>query len=311
MSVMDALNRRTALSFEVFPPKTDAGMEALCGESGVLRQLYSLHPGSISCTYSAGGADAGKNLAVLNAIRSDGFCAPVTHFTCIGNTKESAKAQLRTYLDHGIHHVLALQGDPAAHRADNGDLSSVCELVAFIRQEFGDAFTIAVAGAPEGIPDSRPLEAEIALLKRKQDSGADYITTRLCWDMDAFRYWMDAIRASGITLPIEAGVMPVTDQADTVAEVLTRGGSSIPKSLCQIIAKYWILPNPFAKDPFDADVERKKVDFRKAGIEYTITQIHEYGACGVGGIHLLTRNRFEDAALIVRESGLANRFSHK
>lgn len=301
MSVMDALRRRAALSFEVFPPKTDGGMEKLCGS--VLPQLYTLHPDSIFCTYSPGGSDAGKNLAVLDAVQSDGRCAPVTHFPCAGNTRESARCQLQTYLDHGIRHVLALLGDSSNHRAGS-DFPSASELVDFIRREFGSAFTIAVAGAPEGLPDSRPLEAEIELLKRKQDSGADYIVTRLCWDMDAFRYWLDAIRASGIQLPIEAGILPVLDQAETVGEVLSHS-SAIPKSLCRIIAKNWILPNPFVKDPFDADVERKKADFRKAGLEYTVTQIQAYKDCGVGGIHLRTRNRYEDAALIVKEAGLA------
>lgn len=305
MSAVDTLNRCTALSFEVFPPRTDAGMAELCGENGVLRLLYSLHPDAISCTYSAGGADAGKNLAVLDAIRKSGCCAPVTHFTCAGNTKESARRQLQTYLEHGVRHILVLSGDSATFRAESDDFSSTAALVAFIRHEFDDAFTISVAGAPEGYPDSRPLEAEIELLKRKQDCGADYIITRLCWDMDAFRYWLDAIRASGIWLPVEAGVMPVVDQAETVGEVLSRGGSAIPKSLCGIISENWILPSPFAKDPFDADLERKRADFRKAGTEYTVTQIHEYLACGVGGIHLLTRNRYEDAALVAQEAGLA------
>ena len=302
MSVMDALRRRAALSLEVFPPKTDAGMEKLCGS--VLPQLYTLRPDSVSCTYSPGGSDAGKNLAVLDAIRSEGHCAPVTHFPCVGNTKESASRQLQTYLDHGIRHILALRGDSSSLRADS-DFPSAPALVDFIRREFGGAFTIAVAGAPEGLPDSRPLEAEIELLKRKQDSGADYIITRLCWDIDAFRYWLDAIRASGIQLPVEAGILPILDQAETVGEVLSHS-SAIPKSLCRIIAKNWILPSPFVKDPFDADVERKKADFRKAGLEYTVNQIHAYQACGVGGIHLRTRNRYEDAALIVRESGIRN-----
>lgn len=306
MSVMDTLNRRALLSFEVFPPKTDAGMTELCGENGILRRMYSLHPDFISCTYSAGGSDAGKNLAVLDAIQKDGCCAPVTHFTCAGNTKESARRQLQTYLEHGVHHILALWGDPSAFRADNGDFPSAAELVAFIRQEFGGAFTISVAGAPEGYPDSRPLEAEIELLKQKQDCGADCIVTRLCWDMDAFRYWLDAIRSSGIMLPVEAGVMPVVDQAETVGQVLSHCGGTIPRSLCGIISENWILPSPFVKDPFDANAERKKADFRKAGLEYTVTQIQKYLDCGVDGIHLLTRNRFEDTALIVRESGIRN-----
>lgn len=303
MSVMDAQNRRAWLSFEVFPPRTDAGMAELCGENGVLSRLYSLRPDAIACTYSAGGADAGKNLAVLDTVRKGGCCAPVTHFTCAGNTKESARRQLQTYLEHDVRHILVLQGDPVTFRAESGDFPSTAALTAFIRQEFGNAFTIAVAGAPEDHPGSRPLETEIELLKQKQDCGADRITTRLCWDMDAFRYWLDAIRAAGIRLPVEAGVMPVLDQAETVGEILSHS-STIPKSLCQIIAKHWILPNPFAKDPFDANLERKKVDFRKAGLEYTVTQIREYLSCGVDGIHLLTRNRFEDTALIVREAGL-------
>lgn len=306
MSVMDTLNRRALLSFEVFPPKTDAGMTELCGENGILRRMYSLHPDFISCTYSAGGADAGKNLAVLDAIQKDGCCAPVTHFTCAGNTKESARRQLQTYLEHGVHHILVLLGDPFTFRAGSGDFPSTAALTDFIRQEFGNAFAISVAGAPEGYPDSRPLEAEIELLKQKQDCGADCIVTRLCWDMDAFRYWLDAIRSSGIMLPVEAGVMPVVDQAETVGQVLSHSGGTIPRSLCGIISENWILPSPFVKDPFDANAERKKADFRKAGLEYTVTQIQKYLDCGVDGIHLLTRNRFEDTALIVRESGIRN-----
>ena len=168
MSVMEILENRSAFSFEVFPPKTDVGMEKLCGS--VLPQLYTLRPDSISCTYSPGGSDAGKNLAVLDAVRSDGRCDPVTHFPCAGNTEESARRQLQTYLDHGIRHILALRGDSSGLRAGS-DFPSVPELVDFIRREFGSAFTIAVAGAPEGLPDSHPLEAEMELLRRKQDSG--------------------------------------------------------------------------------------------------------------------------------------------
>ncbi|MDO5546345.1 MAG: methylenetetrahydrofolate reductase [Eubacteriales bacterium] len=305
MSVMDALHRHNALSFEVFPPRTDVGMGELCGEDGILRRLYTLGPDAISCTYSAGGTNAGKNLEVLDRVVKDGICIPVTHFACIGNTEESARRQLQTYLEHGVHHILALRGDQPAGRAGaGGDFQSTPELVAFVRQEFGSQFTIAVAAAPEGHPGCRSLEAEIDSLKRKQDSGADYIITQLCWDMDTFRCWLDSIRAAAIRLPIETSVMPVVDQAETIHAALSRNGSVMPRPLCEIISKNWILPNPFVKDPFDADVEQKKADFQKAGLEYTVNQIHEFRACGADGIRLLTRNQFGDAALIVRESGL-------
>ena len=166
-------------------------MEKLCGEGGVLDQLYTLNPDYISCTYGAGGTNVGKNLEVLKKIQDDGKCIPVTHFTCIGNTKEGIKEQLQTYLDNGIDHMLALRGDlPFGWTGTGGDLHYATELVKFVRQEFGDRFTIAVAGSPEGHIACRSLEADIAFLKQKQDNGADYIMTQLCWDMDQFRYWL-------------------------------------------------------------------------------------------------------------------------
>ena len=161
MSVAEIYENRATFSFEVFPPKTDVGMEKLCGEGGVLEKLYTLNPDYISCTYGAGGTNVGKNLEVLDKIQKDGKCTPVTHFTCIGNTKEDIKEKLQTYLDHGIDHMLALRGD----------LHYATELVKFVRKEFGDKFTIAVAGSPEGHIQCRSLEADIAFLKQKQDNG--------------------------------------------------------------------------------------------------------------------------------------------
>ncbi len=225
MSVSEILETRNAFSFEVFPPKTDAGMEKLCGEGGVLDKLYTLNPDYISCTYGAGGTNVGKNLEVLKKIQTDGKCIPVTHFTCIGNTKEGIKEQLQTYLDNGINHMLALRGDlPFGWTGTGGDLHYATELVKFVRQEFGDKFTIAVAGSPEGHIACRSLEADIAFLKQKQDNGADYIMTQLCWDMDQFRYWLDAIRAAGVWMPVDVGIMPILDQAATINMALSRNG---------------------------------------------------------------------------------------
>lgn len=282
-------------------------MEKLCGDGGVLDKLCTLHPDYISCTYGAGGTNVGKNLEVLDKIRRDGKTIPVTHFTCIGNTKEGIREQLDRYLEHGIDHMLALRGDlPFGWEGTGGDLHYATELVKFVRREYGDRFTIAVAGSPEGHISCRSLDADIGFLKQKQDEGADYIMTQLCWDMDQFRYWLDAIRAAGITLPVDVGIMPILDQAATINMAFSRNGCVIPRALCEIISRNWIFPNPFVKDPFDADVDGKKQRFKEAGIEYTIRQIDEYRACGVDGIHLYALNKYDDVARIVQESGIVD-----
>ena len=307
MRIPEIFQKRAALSFEVFPPKTDVGMEKLCGDGGVLDKLCTLHPDYISCTYGAGGTNVGKNLEVLDKIRRDGKTIPVTHFTCIGNTKEGIREQLDRYLEHGIDHMLALRGDlPFGWEGTGGDLHYATELVKFVRREYGDRFTIAVAGSPEGHISCRSLDADIGFLKQKQDEGADYIMTQLCWDMDQFRYWLDAIRAAGITLPVDVGIMPILDQAATINMAFSRNGCVIPRALCEIISRNWIFPNPFVKDPFDADVDGKKQRFKEAGIEYTIRQIDEYRACGVDGIHLYALNKYDDVARIVQESGIVD-----
>ena len=158
MRIPEIFKKRAAFSFEVFPPKTDVGMEKLCGDGGVLDKLCTLHPDYISCTYGAGGTNVGKNLEVLDKIRRDGKTIPVTHFTCIGNTKEGIREQLDRYLEHGIDHMLALRGDlPFGWEGTGGDLHYATELVKFVRREYGDRFTIAVAGSPAAA--SMPISA--------------------------------------------------------------------------------------------------------------------------------------------------------
>ena len=310
MSVMDIMKERCALSFEVFPPKTDGGMEKLCGNGGVLKKLYGLKPDYISCTYGAGGTNVGRNLEVLDQIVSDGKTVGMTHFTCIGNTKEGMRQQLQTYLDHGVDHIVALRGDlPLGWKGTGGDLHYASELVQFIREETGIRFTIAVAGSPEGHIESSSLEADIEFLKQKQDNGADYIMTQLCWDMDQFRRWLDAIRAAGIRMPVDVGVMPVLDQRATINMALSRNGCVMPRELSALISRHWIFPDPFTnaleKDhPADPLARQKKADFKKAGMEYTVRQIEQYRRIGVDGIHLYALNKYEAVAFIAKEAGL-------
>ena len=188
----------------------------------------------------------------------------------------------------------------------NGDLHYATELVKFVRKEFGDKFTIAVAGSPEGHIQCRSLEADIAFLKQKQDNGADFIISQLCWDMDAFRYWLDAIRGAGIWLPVDVGIMPILDQAATINMALSRNGCVMDRKLCEIISKNWIFPNPFAPNESEESIAAKKASFKEAGIEYTIKLIDEYRVCGINGIHLYALNKYDDVARIVKESGIVD-----
>lgn len=301
MKLSDAMREKMLLSFELFPPKTDKGMENL---PGTIEHLCKYKPEYISCTYGAGGTNVGKNMDVCKMIKDAGTI-PVTHFTCIGNTAEGIKEQLQNYLDNGVDHMLALRGDlPFGWTGTGGDFAYATDLVAYVRKEFGDKIEIAVAGSPEGHISCRSLEADIAVLKQKQDNGADYIMTQLCWDMEQFKYWLDAIRCAGITMPVDVGIMPILDQAATINMALSRNACVMPRELCEIISRNWIFPNPFVKDPFDADVEGKKERFREAGIEYTIRQIDEYRACGINGIHLYALNKWKDVSEIIDRSGL-------
>ncbi len=305
MKITDTMKQRMTFSLEVFPPKTEKGMENFSREGGVLDQLYELQPDYISCTYGAGGSNVGRGMEVLTRIQQDGKTLPMTHFTCIGNTRESMRHQLQEYLDAGIDHVLALRGDlPVGWTGTHGDLHYATELVHFLREEFGDRFTIAVSGSPEGHIACTSLEADIAFLKQKQDEGADYIMTQLCWDMDQFRRWLEAIRKAGVTLPVDVGIMPVLDAAATINMALSRNACVLPRPLAELISRHWIFPNPFAPNESEESIAEKKAAFREEGIRYTLDLIDQYRDCGINGIHLYSLNKSDAVSYIARESGL-------
>ena len=306
VKLTELMKEKQLLSFEVFPPKTDKGMENL---PGTIEKLCEVNPEYISCTYGAGGGNVGRNREVCQEIIKAGT-TPVTHFTVIKNTKEGIKQQLEQYLAEGVDHMLALRGDiPLGETTTCGDFDYATDLVAFTRKEFGDKFEIAVAGSPEGHISCRSLDADIAVLKMKQDNGADYIMTQLCWDMEQFKVWLDKIRSAGVTMPVDVGIMPILDQAATINMALSRNGCVMERELARLISKYWLFPNPFAaKDaegkPFDMFYEQKVRDFKEAGIEYTIKQIDAYRALGVDGIHLYALNKWQDVSRIIKESGM-------
>lgn len=293
--ISDTMRKRQTLSFEVFPPKTDRGMAKL---TEVIKELGTWKPDYISCTYGAGGSNVGKNREVLRMAAE--VATPCTHFTCIGHTKETVKEQLQEYLDSGIEHVLALRGDlPFGWTGTGGDFQYATDLVHFIRTEFGDRFEIGVAGTPDGHVACRSLDSDIAFLRRKQDEGADYIITQLCFDMEQFKIWHDKIRKAGITLPIDAGIMPVVSRKGLLNQCFSHNACAVPRKLAMVLTHNW-----FDTDPDGEEIPGVKEAFREEGLEYTVDLIHEYIAEGVDGIHLYAMNKSKDVEEIIKRAGL-------
>lgn len=285
MKISDILKERMTFSFEVFPPKEDKPIEPLLE---TLNRLYSFHPDFISCTYGAGGTNVGRNMEICKEISQAGMSVPLTHFTCVGNTKQGIKSELENYNQRGVENILALRGDiPEGWTDTHGDFQHANELIQYIKENFPN-MGIGAAGAPEKHIQCATLEEDIAHIRMKQDAGADYIMTQLCYDVEQFQRWMDMLRKAGVVLPIIVGIMPVLSKDATLRMTLSMNGCSIPRELAEIISKYYNKPE----------------EFKKAGKEYTVNLIYRYMNLGINGLHLYTLNKYHDVAEIIRNAGI-------
>lgn len=284
MNVPEIMKQRMCFSFEVFPPKIEQPVGPLLD---TLQHLYKFKPDFISCTDGAGGTNAGRIVEVCKAIKDSGQSFPVPHLTCIGSTKGKLMDKLKGYQALGIDHVLALRGDfPKGWEQTRGDFNYANELVSFIKVNF-PKFTISVAGNPEKHYLAETYESDISHLRLKQEEGADYIMTQLCHDVEHYERWVGKIRKAGIDLPIDVGIMPVVNK-DSIIRMTVNNGGSIPRDLAEIIGRYGDNPE----------------DFKKAGQEYTIKQIHKFINTGIDGLHVYSLNKWEDVTNILTNAGI-------
>lgn len=284
MKIVDVLDSRMSFSFEVFPPKTDAGMESL---KAALPHYYAFKPDFISCTYGAGGSNVGRNMEVCRTIEADGLTEVMTHFTCIGHTRAQIVSELERYRSLSIENILAMRGDlPAGWDGTHGDFSYADGLIKFIKSEFPD-FCIAAACYPEKHILAPSFSADISHLRSKQENGAALLFSQLCHDVEAFKVFVERIVKAGITIPVVVGIMPVLYK-DSIIRMTLSNGCSIPAELATIIGRYGEYPD----------------DFKKAGIEYTVNQIYRFIAAGIAGLHIYTLNKWEDVKTIVDDSGI-------
>jgi methylenetetrahydrofolate reductase (NADPH) len=194
-------------SIEFFPPKTPEGAEKL----RVTRaRLAELQPKYFSVTFGAGGSTQQGTLQTVQEIQAAGHDA-APHLSCVGATRESIRAVLKQYQDSGIRRIVALRGDLPSGYGGAGELRYASDLVEFIRQETGDWFRIEVAAYPEMHPQARSPQDDLQAFARKVSAGADAAITQYFYNADAYFSFVDNVRKLGVTVPIVAGIMPITN----------------------------------------------------------------------------------------------------
>lgn len=269
------------LSFEVFPPKKDDEFEAVYD---VLNKLSALEPAFISVTYGAGGSRSKKTVDIASYIQNTLHIPALAHMTCVGNKKEELLKVYEELKKANVSKVLALRGDRPRDMNDeqfeSRDFAHASDMISFLKEHTD--LEIAAACYPEKHPESFSLEADLRYLKLKQECGADFLISQMFFDNDDFYNFRDKALQKGISLPIHAGIMPITT-AKQIGTTISLSGSSVPKALSDIIAKY-------SDDP---------EDMRKAGIDYCIRQILDLKQVGVDGIHIYSMNKPKTTAEIV------------
>jgi methylenetetrahydrofolate reductase (NADPH) len=194
-------------SIEFFPPKTPEGALKL---RDARAQLATLEPKYFSVTFGAGGSTQQGTLDTVLEIQGEGHEA-APHLSCIGGTRESIRAILQQYRDHGIRRVVALRGDLPSGYGGGGEFRYANELVEFIRAETGDWFHIEVAAYPEVHPQARSPQDDLQAFVRKVKAGADAAITQYFYNADAYFAFVDEARKQGVDVPIVAGIMPITN----------------------------------------------------------------------------------------------------
>lgn len=266
-------NKKSSLSFEIFPPKKDDEFD---GVYAVVDKLATLNPEFISVTYGAGGSRSKKTVEIASYIQNTHHIQALAHMTCVGNKKEDIDSVCAQLAAANVNHVLALRGDRPNHMTDeqyeSRDFAYANELIAYLKSK--TPLHIAGACYPEKHFEAMSKRADLARLKDKVETGCEFLITQLFMNNDVFYDFLENCLANGITVPIHAGIMPITS-AKQVATTISLSGTSIPKAFSDLVAKYGDHPE----------------DMRKAGIDYAIRQILDLQEYGADGIHIYSMNK--------------------
>lgn len=224
-------------SFEFFPPKTEKGEQNLWS---VLEELVDLRPSYVSVTYGAGGSTRAKTVDLTQRIQTDLGIDAMAHLTCVGATQTQIADVMDDLRERGVKNVLALRGDPPKGQErferTEGGFGYADELIAFLRNRYGDAICIGAACYPEKHVECGSQYQDLANLKRKVDAGVDFLVSQLFFDNRVFFDFVDRARAAGIDVPIIPGLMPIQN-VEQIKRFTAMCGASIPSDLLAELEK--------------------------------------------------------------------------
>lgn len=277
MKIRDILaQEKPVLSFEVFPPKKESAYESV---EKAAAEIAGLHPSFMSVTYGAGGGTSKYTVDIAAGLARDYGVTSMAHLSCVSSTRVDVSEMVKKLEEKGIENVLALRGDIPPDGHVEHDYRYASELVRDLKA-MGN-FCIGGACYPEGHPESANKKEDILHLKEKVDAGCDFLTTQMFFDNNLFYNFLYRIREAGITVPIIAGIMPVTN-ASQMKRILSMSGTALPTRFKMILDKFG--DNPAA--------------MRQAGIAYATEQIIDLVANNIHAIHIYSMNKPDVAAQI-------------
>lgn len=280
MKLIDILKgSRPLLSCEVFPPKSEDGYNSV---KQATEEIAALRPAYVSVTCGAGGSGGSFNVDIAKNIRNKYRVEPLVHLTCVSSSADDIGKSLKAIEASGIQNILALRGDlPAgAGGGDRRDFPHASDLVSEIKRQ-GD-FCVGGACYPEGHPESRSLAEDIGYLKLKVEAGCDFLTTQMFFNNAVLYDFLERLEAAGISVPVNAGIMPVTNAAQ-IKRICELSGTVLPRRFMRIVEK-------FGDDP---------LSMKQAGIVYASEQIIDLYANGIRGVHLYTMNKPDVASRVM------------
>lgn len=280
MKIREILKETTPhISFEVFPPKTDAAYESVLNATD---KIAALHPSYISVTYGAGGGTSANTVNIAAHIRDDLGVESLAHLTCVSSTREHVHKVIGELKEKGIENILALRGD-IPQESDfplPNQYRYACELIEEIKGE-GD-FCIGAACYPEGHVESENRKEDVLHLKEKVDRGVDFLTTQMFFDNSILYNFLYRIREAGVTVPVLPGIMPVTNKKQ-MKRICDMSGTVLPQRFLDVLDR-------FGDDP---------AAMQQAGIAYATDQIIDLFANGINHVHVYSMNKPEVAAAIM------------